>query len=172
MARRWWFALAVALQVAVLLGLAGTRHYILATGQRVLLRTLPVDPRDLFRGDYVALRYEISELTDLAEPLRSGATVWVVLAPGDRYWRAVAVHPTQPAVAPGQVAVRGRVQWYDSYGRRAWVTYGIESFYVPEGEGRLLERPEVQLDVEAAVDRFGRAAIVQVLLDGQPLRWE
>ncbi|SVD64981.1 uncharacterized protein METZ01_LOCUS417835, partial [marine metagenome] len=30
---------------------------------KVVLQTIPVDPRDLLRGEYVALRYEISEVT-------------------------------------------------------------------------------------------------------------
>ena len=33
------------------------------TGTKVVLQTIPVDPRDLLRGEYVALRYEISEVT-------------------------------------------------------------------------------------------------------------
>ena len=32
----------------------------LTTGETILLRVVPVDPRDLFRGDYVILSYEIS----------------------------------------------------------------------------------------------------------------
>lgn len=52
----------IALQVLVLLGMIGYRAYWTATGERVVLRTAPVDPRDLFRGDYVSLSYEISRL--------------------------------------------------------------------------------------------------------------
>jgi len=33
------------------------------TGTKVVLQTIPVDPRDILRGEYVALRYEISEVT-------------------------------------------------------------------------------------------------------------
>jgi uncharacterized membrane-anchored protein len=40
----------------------GYRHYWIETGEKIMLRVEPVDPRDLFRGDYVSLSYEISSL--------------------------------------------------------------------------------------------------------------
>lgn len=177
--RSRWFWAAVALQVLVLLGMTGMRAYTLATGTRVLLKTLPVDPRDLFRGDYVRLRYEISRLPvgqvqAAGHELRRGDVVWVLLAPGQPHWQAVAAGPRRPEPGPRQVAVQGRVQYREDgpEGQYLHVEYGIESFFVPEGEGRRLERPEIQLDVEAAVDRFGRAAIARVFADGNEVRFE
>ena len=38
------------------------KEYTLRTGTEVMLKTVPIDPRDLFRGDYVTLNYEISTL--------------------------------------------------------------------------------------------------------------
>ncbi len=52
----------VLLQLFLLAGIVAYRQYWLATGERVLLRTEPVDPRDIFRGDYVRLGYGISTL--------------------------------------------------------------------------------------------------------------
>ena len=59
---RWKFIFLVFLQVALLVGIIAYRQYWVATGERILLRTAPVDPRDIFRGDYVSLRYDISTL--------------------------------------------------------------------------------------------------------------
>lgn len=56
------FALAIALQLLLLAGLLGFRQYTLLTGQRIWLRTVPVDPRDMFRGDYVTLSYQVSRI--------------------------------------------------------------------------------------------------------------
>lgn len=195
--RSLYFWTAVALQVLVLVGMTGIRAYTLATGTRVLLKTLPLDPRDPFRGDFVRLRYEISELhadqVRLTEhEYREGEAIWVVLEPGAPYWRAVAAGPERPAAAPGQVVVRGQVRYYATWpeplppdaqrsGRerqpereahRLGLEYGIESFFVPEGEGHKLERPEVQLEIEAAVDRFGRAAIARAFVEGKELKFE
>jgi len=45
------------------------------TGETIYLRTRPVDPRDLFRGDYVVLAYDIDRvaLSDPALPLPEAA---------------------------------------------------------------------------------------------------
>ncbi|MCK9420892.1 MAG: GDYXXLXY domain-containing protein [Nitrospirae bacterium] len=56
------FILIVCLQVLLLLGIIAYREYWIATGDKVVLKTTPVDPRDLFRGDYVNLTYEITNL--------------------------------------------------------------------------------------------------------------
>lgn len=179
MSPRLRFALVVLLQVLVLFALIGSRAYTLATGTRVLLETEPIDPRDPFRGDYVRLNYVISDLdlNELQVPdqdLGRQQTAWVLLAPGSPYWEPVTVSVDRPAAAPGQVAVRARVaSYYDWEGeRRLHLIYGTESFFVPEGEGRKLEGPEVRLDVEVAVDRFGRPALARVLHEGREIRFE
>ncbi len=59
---RWKFIFFVLLQVALLVGIIAYRQYWVATGEKILLRTAPVDPRDIFRGDYISLRYDISTL--------------------------------------------------------------------------------------------------------------
>ena len=59
---RYFVLLAVAAQLLVLAWMAGEREWIFRTGQVVYLRTAPVDPRDLFRGDFVRLHYESNSL--------------------------------------------------------------------------------------------------------------
>ena len=48
-------ALVVLLQTAALVGMVAIKQRTLITGTPVLLKTEPVDPRSLFRGDYVIL---------------------------------------------------------------------------------------------------------------------
>ena len=43
---------AILAQVLILAWMAGQREWILRTAPRIWLRTAPLDPRDLFRGDY------------------------------------------------------------------------------------------------------------------------
>jgi uncharacterized membrane-anchored protein len=81
--------------------------------------------------------------------------------------------------AEGHVAIRGEVQ--GDWGR--WrngarvpglnVRYGIESYFVPEGEGLALERPAEggEVSILVAVDESGAAGIKGVLVDGE-LRYE
>lgn len=56
------FIVVIVLQVVFLLGMVGYRESILALGRTAVLQTVPVDPRDLLRGEFVVLRYEISVL--------------------------------------------------------------------------------------------------------------
>jgi uncharacterized membrane-anchored protein len=39
--------------------------------EEVLLQTRPVDPRDIFRGDYVTLSYDISDFNRISNDLRA-----------------------------------------------------------------------------------------------------
>ena len=64
--KRRLFWIFVALQAAIPVGVAGLREADVAFAQHVLLRVAPVDPRDLFRGQYVALSYDISRLPQAA----------------------------------------------------------------------------------------------------------
>ena len=53
-------ALAALIQCGILLFMIQSRASILQNGTEVVLKTEPVDPRDLLRGDYVTLGYSIS----------------------------------------------------------------------------------------------------------------
>jgi len=46
----------------IIIGFIAVKEFTLQTGEEVLLKTRPIDPRDLFRGDYVILNYEISTI--------------------------------------------------------------------------------------------------------------
>lgn len=198
------FWLAVSVQVVILLTMIVIHTFTLVTGTAVRLKTAPIDPWDLFRGEYVILRYEISRLgPDTVKmsgtPFRQHELVWVTLREGTPFWQATAASKERPAPGPGEVVLRGRVDmvWEgpsepepvrregapapepDERQRpRPWqageilVRYGIEQFYVPEGEGAALERRATELDVEAVVDRFGRAAIRSIFLDGKRIEWQ
>ncbi len=181
--RRFW--LAVAIQVAVLLAMIAVHGFTLATGRAVTLKTRPIDPWSLMSGRYVALSYDISGLTEgqvpmTGGPYKRGQTVWVTLQKGDPYWQAVALSDRRPAVGPDQVALRGMVSsdWQPvpfvaGEPARPWqyvIQYGIEQFYIPEGE-TAIERRGAEFTVEALVDSTGRAALHRVFLDGKQLNW-
>ena len=53
----------IILQILSLVAFVIYQESLKDTGTKVVLQTIPVDPRDLLRGEYVALRYEISEVT-------------------------------------------------------------------------------------------------------------
>src|ERR1700722_19874827 len=76
---------AALVQLALLALMVGDRVRILRDGTEVTLRAQPVDPRDLLRGDYVTLSYNISQLPAGALAGQNAGTrnpvVFVKLAP-------------------------------------------------------------------------------------------
>jgi len=175
----------VLVQTAILCAMIGTKQWTLNTGTEVVLETEPIDPRSLFRGDYVRLNYKISTLRaeDFANvpEFRLHDPVYVVLKKGSPYWKAESIHKDRPEKLAGdQVVLRGEVQFADPRWNRQTQTieqlkqlqvrYGIENYFVPEGEGRELERPreDEKVSILLAVDTYGRAGIKAVLVNSQP----
>jgi len=163
------FLALVVLQVLVVGNMARGRQVILDSGERVILGTRPIDPRDLFRGDYVILEYEISRI-DLSEAAwnapdaEPGQTVWVLLDTSERLARPAAVFDVDPAY--DAVAIRGTVMW--ASGHSVVINYGIREYFVPEGTGREVERAQ-EVDVVVAISDDGTAVIDHLILDGE--RW-
>jgi uncharacterized membrane-anchored protein len=185
--RRWiislvLFLLAALLQIALVGFIVADRARILRNGTEVMLRTHAVDPRDLLRGDYVALNYDISsvaagELKDQPVTMRR-SPVYVKLSPGDDgFYEAVAVSQAPLPVNGKEVLIRGRVSGGDGCGTppsvfcdTLQVSYGLESYFVPQGEGQQIgnARNANKLAIVAAVTANGRAAIKRLLIDGKP----
>ncbi len=176
------FAAAALIQIALLGAMVADRARILRDGTEVKLQTRPVDPRDLLRGDYVVLGYDISQLPSgplFKQPSgSSNPVVYVKLAPKpDGLYEAVSVHVNAVAVTSPEVLIRGRVAYGTScapdglsFCDKLQIRYNLESYFVPEGEGKKLEeaRNQRKLTVVAAVLPSGRAAIKRLLLDGAP----
>ena len=157
---------AIGLQVVVLLAMIALRALPLLFGDTVLIRVVPVDPRDLFRGDYVVLGYEFSrvpaagidglppEIAGVRSRDWEGRTVYVSLAPepDGAHWRAGMVSVHRPA---GGRYLRGRIAGYNR------LEFGIEAYYVQEGKGREYEKAvqERRLSAEIAVTSSGQAAL-------------
>jgi uncharacterized membrane-anchored protein len=162
---------AVVAQLLILVAMIALRAVPLLTGKTVLVRVQPVDPRDLFRGDYVILSYDFSRtpregIEGLSASERGsrkkleGRTVYVPLVsdsvPG--HWRAQKVTVVKPASGP---FLRGQMQRYGS------LQFGIESYYVQEGTGRQYEQAirDRKLSAELAVTSGGQAALRQLRIE-------
>lgn len=157
----------LALQCAVILGTVGVQELKLDQGRVVLLETQPVDPRDLLRGDYVALNYTISTIQwgrftpPLSGEVEAGTGVFVALAPAKNHFYVVARASTASfSAGPGEVLLSGKIRysWSKSTPPSVRVDYGLERFYVREGTGN----PTGKLTVRAAVPASGRAIIKEV----------
>jgi uncharacterized membrane-anchored protein len=162
------FAGAVLVQVLILAAVPGQKMYTLLTGRTVVLRTAPVDPYDILSGYYVTLSYEISRFANVPgsaafDGQEDGTPLYVVLCQGeDGFWQAESVHPARPDVAADRIVIKGR--------KESWRTieYGIETYYIPEAARGTIEddlrRRARDARIEVKVDRFGRAALVRLLI--------
>jgi uncharacterized membrane-anchored protein len=171
------------IQIALLGAMVVDRAQILRGGTEVKLQTRPIDPRDLLRGDYVVLGYDISTVASGALFKQPSASrhpvVYVKLAPkADGLYEAVSVHTAVVPVTSPEVLIRGTVAYGascepdgQSFCKELQIRYNLEKYFVPEGEGKKLEdaRNQRKLTIVAAVLPSGRAAIKRLLLDGQPV---
>lgn len=149
-------AAVVGVQLALLACVAVPAAYTLHTGQVVTLKTAPVDPYDMFRGDYVRLGYDISNV-NIDKQAPEGSTVYAALQPSGEFWTVRTASTTKPALLAGEVCIKGRLE--NQWGNR--IHYGIEQVYVPEKTGYKAERAD-HLKVDVAVDEAGNAVIKRV----------
>ena len=179
------FAAVAIIQVMLIVMMVVDRAGVLRDGTEVTLATRPVDPRDFLRGDYVVLNYDISALpAGVLKDMPSsgkGTVVYVKVAPKDNVYAAVSVHREPVPVTGDEVLIRGRASSgatcgpdNSSFCADLRIRFGIESYFVPQGEGREIEnaRNEGKVTVVAAVTRAGRAAIKRLLVDGDPVYQE
>ncbi len=181
--KRWLpFGAALAIAFLVQAGLVGwlvvDRALLLKNGHEVRLAVVPVDPRDLLRGDYVVLSYDISRLDsgtlDGDDEFSSGEPIYVALVQSGEAWKATAITRARPAtgtwikgavdtILAGSPGCGGDCKTYV-------VDYAIGKFFVPEGTGRELEklRNDQHLAVDVALGADGRAALKRLLVDGAP----
>ena len=175
------FVIIGVLQVGAVGAMVMGQASILREGKEVKLATVPVDPRDLLRGDYVVLSYDISTL-DLkhlkGDPaFERNQSVYVVLAPGaGGYFVPRAAHRALPQVSGDEVVLQGRVSSAtcneaETSCTSLIVKYGLESYFVPEGHGRRIEdvRDKTRVAVVAAVSAKGQSRIKRLLIDDKPL---
>lgn len=160
-------AAAAAFQLLVLIAMIAGATIPWAGSQTVLLRVVPIDPRDLMRGDYVTLGYEISQILpgwakNLPVDVKAseGLPVYVVLAPEEdgRHFRGTAVTTERPAAGR---FIQGKL---GPWGR---IIFGIESYYVEEGKGKAYEEAvrDRRLSAEVALTRDGHPRLRRLVFD-------
>ena len=145
------FLLALAIPLLILLGLTVKPLSTLTSGEDITLLTVPVDPRDLFFGDYVNLRYEIEEVPaeKISVPLlkeleRSSfwgkITVYGTLVQEGNVFVLKELSATKPK---NSLYLTGKMNHYalnNVEGDPVYdVDFGLERFFVPENTGKELE---------------------------------
>ncbi len=183
----------IILQIAFLSGMVLFHKVKLRGASRIMLKTVPVDPVSIFRGHYVALRYEISRLPKTllkdaqAKDLKEAEELFVLLRQSKEsdIWEAYAIYSNLPK-GNRAVYLRGRVPNYSKYllsdsSDDIHLEYGIESFFLNEDSAKNAEnanmggrmnwgmrnkrRQELLAELDEETQRISRAGIGKWLLD-------
>ncbi|MBN9669541.1 GDYXXLXY domain-containing protein [Labrenzia aggregata] len=147
------------------------RLQVQTTGEVVALELVPVDPRDLLRGDYVVINLAIGEI---GIEVPGSSTV----GRGDRVYVGLSTDgngPARPIVVSkdrakaGETAIAGIVRY--EAGDHLRIDYGIDAFFLPEGLGKVIERLDTRrLKLTVAISEDGRSLPLALLVDGQEFR--
>jgi uncharacterized membrane-anchored protein len=153
---------AAVFQVGVLSAMTGittARHW---NAEIHYLRTAPVDPRDIFRGDYVVLSYPFSQAwrADAGDiPSGYSGPVFVPLKKidGNKVSEPGRLSTHPPAEGP---YLRGISQ-------HGMIRFGIEQFFVQEGKGLRFEDAarRRQLIAKVSVPKDGQAMVLDLEID-------
>lgn len=162
------FISAIILQLLIVAAIIIFKSSIIAGGTSAFFKVEPVDPRDIFRGDYMVLSYENISRIDRSlfegEQIRNGANVYVEIRQEGDYWMAVRATNKKPA--SGTVYLKGVVG--QARGSGISVIYRIEEYFIPEGTGQNLDLRNGNPYVEVAIDKNGNAVLKKLYMYGKP----
>ncbi|WP_444909237.1 GDYXXLXY domain-containing protein [Microbulbifer sp. TRSA005] len=136
--------MAIAAQFLILVGMYVKAQVPLWTGEPIRVKTIPVDPRSLFRGNYARLNYDFSRIAKSAlteeRRIREGEVVYVSLkkSPSGLYEFSAASleKPVEGIFLKGRIA--GANPWSAEQFYR--IKYGIEAYFAPKEKALQLER--------------------------------
>ncbi|OZM56778.1 hypothetical protein CIB95_11205 [Lottiidibacillus patelloidae] len=162
--RKLLFYSFIGIQVLVLFFITFTHYATEWYGEEIRLKTEPIDPRDLFYGDYVTLRYDINNVStndvEVNVPLDDSYNyrpVYVVIEKKD-YGKVVSIHNNKPNVAKHHAVLKARMQYWGkgSRGNNIHLEYGFERYYADSETALELEKDYGKFDVIIKVSPWGQ----------------
>ncbi|MFK5983382.1 MAG: GDYXXLXY domain-containing protein [Flavobacteriaceae bacterium] len=127
-----------------------SKENVLKEGELVLLELAPVDPRSLIQGDYMQLRYKISETDFSYLDSISKRGYYVVTLKDNGVAEKVRIQENKEPLQKGEYLINF------TYGN--WnINIGAESFFFQEGEG---EKYEAAKYGGLKIDREGNSVLI------------
>jgi len=177
--QRILFPVIVAAQLAVLGFMITKQELLLARGAKIILKCQPIDPRSLFSGDYVILNYEISVIReDIIS--KSGIKkihdlqkkeIYVALKPkpDGKYYTAAAISENIKELKQYYpLVIRGRVEYASD---TLQLSYGVENYFVPQKEGKIIEMNLKDVSVEISISESGDSAISKLFISDKEVKF-
>ena len=163
----------------------------LTQGTDIILETMPIDPDDLFRGEYISLNYTISDIDkndlskDLVDYFDPGSDdyysikVYTILEKGnDGYYKVKQVTKEKP---DNDIYLKGTLSKYKEYEEYIeneetmakdyvdkfkyvyYIDYNIDKYFIPENTGKDFEKASEKGNLLATIKTFkGNALLKEV----------
>lgn len=163
---RRWMAIGLSLTLLLQMGVLAAEYlgsvWPLWFGNAIMVKTAPVDPRSLFRGNYVQLSYAISSVDDklTSDDFSYGEVGYVTLRKEGDLYVATGLQRERPSDG---TFIRGRVRsTFNGYR----LEYGIEAYFMPKDKALQTEKEVVQgARAEIYLLPSGKAAISRLICD-------
>jgi len=160
--------MAIVLQLFIVAAIIVFKASVIAGGTTVLFKVEPVDPRDIFRGDYMILSYEDVSRLDRelfkSEKIKRGDNVYAELKQNGRFWEVARVISRKPD--KGTLFMKGSIS--GSRSKSVLMTYQIENYFIPEGSGQNINLRDSNPYVEVAIDKEGNAVLKKLYIYDEP----
>ena len=171
----------------ILIAFASTYFVTYSAGESMYLKTVPYDPTDLFRGDYVTLQYEIESLDlDIVEPELYSLTresefeyynvnerdVYIWYENNSGYIEATRVSADKPPqgsyikaklmyIADQQMQRPDTDDVSDDKDYTAFLDIGLDRFYLQQGTGKALEEMSLKGELMVEAKKLGNIYIIK-----------
>ncbi len=180
----------------ILIAFASAYFAAYSTGKSLYLKTVPYDPTDLFRGDYVTLQYEIEDLDisfldkdlysvtkeseyEYYNVLNNNVYIWYEDAKG--YVEAVKVSSKKPSdnkyieaelmyIAEDFVPQENPETKPVVYNYKAFLDIGLDRFYLQQGTGKTLEDMSRKGELIVEVKKLWNVYIIKGIFPAEELK--
>ncbi len=147
MNKRNTFIIAVAIPLLILLAMTVKPAASVLLGQEILLKTVAVDPNDLFRGEYVALDFKISTIRKSMLPdsvkqytgkQMKDIPLFVSLKPEGKFYVVDTVSEKKPDLG---IYLKAKLRYYDynDMADSVHLDYSLDKYFVKQGSGKELQ---------------------------------
>jgi uncharacterized membrane-anchored protein len=133
------------MQIIILIAMLVMANLPLYFGTEIKVKTTPVDPRSMFRGNYVKLNYEFNRISiDKNHPfynkhLNKGEKIYISLEKTKQnlyIYKDLSLEPFQD-----KLYLQGRVKYYYFKGTRIFIKIAnIDSFFAPKEKALAIEK--------------------------------
>lgn len=177
--RKIAFILLVLLQLGVLTFMISYQKHLLKTGTSILLECEPIDPRSLFSGDYVILNYKIHNLSQCIKSkecaslkpeeisdFEKGDTIYLALQTKEKNPFAQVVSYSKnfkKLKLKYPIIIKSIVTSWRTYR----VSIGANHYYVPQFEGKKIEKEMKNVSAEVVISKNGKSALKKLFINNK-----